>query len=53
MHRKNVKEGVNTNKDEGITRLFSVNCNGLGSGSKDEKFQLLRERVRVETLMEL
>ena len=38
-----MKGGVTKTKDEGMTRLFSVNCNVFGSGSSDKIDQVIRE----------
>ena len=41
-----VKSGVKKMKDEGITRLVSVNCNRLGPGSNYKIDQAIRESKR-------
>ena len=41
-----VKGGVTEIKNKGITRLFSVNCNGFGPGSNDKIDQVIRESKR-------
>ena len=38
-----VEGGVTEIKNKGITRLFSVNCNGFGPGSTDKIDQVIRE----------
>ena len=37
------KGGVNKNKDKGVTRLFSVNCDGFGPESSDNIDQVIKE----------